>query len=571
MNRIRLFLTSGLILTILLASAVFMPRATAQSEFLVWTATSLDKVKPNDTPGQLKPISIAAARNEYESFQIIVTAGSESLSNVDVAVSNLTSSTGGRISKKNIHIYKVAYINLAEPSNLDGGTGEWPDALVPKVDDYAKEKRNAFPFSVSAGRNQPVWIEIYVPGNVSAGEYRGQVSITAQNQQTKKIEFKLTVWNFTIPATSSLKTAFAVGTPNGLAKGHFGTAEVSPNDKLELMKVYTLAQLKHRVSNDACTYPEPGFDGTQIDWRSFDKNWGPFLDGTVLPNGARLTSIRVAEQNSDLKELFYKLYAEHFKEKGWFDQLFHYTADEPDPSTFQALRERADSIHRGAPDMRVLVTTEVNPVLDGAVNIWVPIINYVENKEGFGRPTENRRDTYFNTISEGNELWWYQACFSHGCGVSITGDASLDSYFTGWPSYMIDTPAIYNRIMEWLTWRYDVSGELYFLSTYAYFDGDPWTNQFYFGGNGDGTLFYPGTPDRIGGRTHIPIESIRLKMIRDGMEDYEYFKLLADKGQKGFVDSQVAAIAPKTYDWSQDPERLLSVRNILGNQLNSLR
>ena len=47
---------------------------------------------------------------------------------------------------------------------------------------------------------------------------------------------------------------------------------------------------------------------------------------------------------------------------------------------------------------------------------------------------------------------------------------------------------------------------------------DQWTN----GANGDGNLFYPGTPDIIGGTTHIPVASLRLKYIRDGVEDYEY-------------------------------------------------
>jgi len=40
----------------------------------------------------------------------------------------------------------------------------------------------------------------------------------------------------------------------------------------------------------------------------------------------------------------------------------------------------------------------------------------------------------------------------------------------------------------------------------------PGTVVFLFGGNGDGTLFYPGSPDRIGGHTGIPVDSIRLKI-----------------------------------------------------------
>jgi hypothetical protein len=51
-------------------------------------------------------------------------------------------------------------------------------------------------------------------------------------------------------------------------------------------------------------------------------------------------------------------------------------------------------------------------------------------------------------------LWWYQSCASHGCNM-VGGD-----YFHGWPSYMIDVDAVANRIMQWLTWKYDVKGEL---------------------------------------------------------------------------------------------------------------
>ena len=53
------------------------------------------------------------------------------------------------------------------------------------------------------------------------------------------------------------------------------------------------------------------------------------------------------------------------------------------------------------------------------------------------------------------------------------------------------------------------------------------------GSIGDGTLVYPGTPavvaggssHALGGVTHIPVASIRLKMLREGLEDFEYLRL----------------------------------------------
>ena len=56
------------------------------------------------------------------------------------------------------------------------------------------------------------------------------------------------------------------------------------------------------------------------------------------------------------------------------------------------------------------------------------------------------------------------------------------------------------------------------------------------GQNGDGTLFYPGKVNggngapAIGGQHDIPIESIRMKRIRDGREDYEILHQLEANG-----------------------------------------
>jgi len=162
-------------------------------------------------------------------------------------------------------------------------------------------------------------------------------------------------------------------------------------------------------------------------------------------------------------------------------------------------------------------------------------------------------------------LWWYQSCASHGC----TGEGG--EYFRGWPSYMIDAPGISNRIMQWLTWRYGIQGELYFSMNDSFGrDVDPWDNIYMHGGNGDGTLFYPGRPERIGGRSHIPIESIRLKLIREGLEDYEYLSLLRrqDPDAAQFVERCVTRLVRTTYSWERQPAALLAVRRELGNELD---
>ncbi len=134
---------------------------------------------------------------------------------------------------------------------------------------------------------------------------------------------------------------------------------------------------------------------------------------------------------------------------------------------------------------------------------------------------------------------------------------------------MIDVPATANRIMEWLTWKYRIQGELYYNMNEAFSrPADPWKDVYMHGGNGDGTLFYPGRPDQIGGTTDIPIESIRLKLIREGLEDYEYLNLLSQMGDRDFAGQWVDKIVKKPYLWESDPEALYAARKQLGEKLN---
>lgn len=93
-------------------------------------------------------------------------------------------------------------------------------------------------------------------------------------------------------------------------------------------------------------------------------------------------------------------------------------------------------------------------------------------------------------------------------------------------------------------YRYRATGELYYATTRE--AATAWDRQYAFGGNGEGTLFYPGRPELIGGTRDIPIESIRLKRIRDGHEDYEWLTALEGaRGTRASQNSRQAACAQR--------------------------
>ena len=157
----------------------------------------------------------------------------------------------------------------------------------------------------------------------------------------------------------------------------------------------------------------------------------------------------------------------------------------------------------------------------------------------------------------GKEVWLYTSCIAVACiGETDPGENKITPDWEGWADYTIDAAASQNRAMGWLAYLYDVSGELYYAvdQRLAIFDekgtlvSTAWTDQWFAGGNGDGTLFYPWDKDRVGGETPIPIESMRMKLIRNGHQDYEYLRLagLNNKGEEAL--SIARKLYPSTFD-----------------------
>ena len=190
----------------------------------------------------------------------------------------------------------------------------------------------------------------------------------------------------------------------------------------------------------------------------------------------------------------------------------------------------------------------------------------------------NRRQRdYQHLVDEGKGLWWYQSCMSEGCSSSVQpahgsdapGCVPSDTCVNNtWPNYMIDTKATFNRVMSWMSFSYAMQGELYWGSnaadiTYTNSSNSSWEQQWLAGGNGDGSLTCPGRPDHIGGNSFIPIASIRLKHIRDGLEDLEYMYILQDSVGRDAAEAIVDRVVKHAYQWDHDPVVMLNARERL--------
>eukprot|EP01043_Picozoa_sp_COSAG02_P022520 COSAG02_NODE_1174_length_14082_cov_1929.950154_3_plen_187_part_00 len=169
-----------------------------------------------------------------------------------------------------------------------------------------------------------------------------------------------------------------------------------------------------------------------------------------------------------------------------------------------------------------------------------------------------------------------------GCGPNSTCAENMNDENSacseGWPSYAIDhvdpsghASGLVNRVMEWASYLTRVDGELYAAIGLNFnTPGAFWESARFYGGNGDDYMLYPGTPDRIGGHTGIPIESIRMKHVRDGYEDNEYLRLLEGQSSRQAVLQRFAKFMPAAFSWDDDITRFEELRVLIGRTIEAV-
>src|SRR6478672_7210073 len=187
----------------------------------VYVMDEFARVRPRDAPGSKRVAVLSAARNEYAPFQIIVRAGAGGLKRVNAVAGPLVPKRGHTIAAARIALYREHYIEVRKLSPKSMGKPGWyPDALIPFLDPSTGKppvcaRFAAAPFDIAPDSNQPLWIDVLTPQDATPGEYTGAITISAEGIRPHRVPIKLTVWDFALPDTPSMRT-------------HFGDADVNP-------------------------------------------------------------------------------------------------------------------------------------------------------------------------------------------------------------------------------------------------------------------------------------------------------------------------------------------------------
>jgi glycosyltransferase involved in cell wall biosynthesis len=514
--------------------------ATSDPTFPVWVMSGLVRVGQTEAAGTASSISLSSARGETVDTQVIVRAPVGGLTNVNLSASALTGPGGASIPASSVTLYREYYLSVTGTASYGGGSnpplgsGTYPEPLIPFNDPEtgsplcatgaALKACNA---TISAGQNQPYWIDIAVPHgatNSPPGTYTGSVSITA-TQGTVTLPVTLTVWNFELPARPSDLSLWTLWPPAA------GNTISTLAQALMRNKVMGWVDLARNAYSDMENF---GLNRSGLD---------DYYRIDIKCDGSYSSIPSIGQINSAAADFPEGL------------ELDFYVGDELNdcPSAYNALKSMGRNVHAANRRIKTIMTTEApNPNLydegEGfsAIDHWV-VLDSVQKWPAL--PFTDRGD-----------LWSYTSC--------KTG-------FGNTPEWMVDYPPINERIQAgFLNWTQGATGILYYRS-------DGWTagnaigswnnvDTTACGGGlgrpGDGIFLYP--PGPIASTESAP--GIRLKAIRDGIQDYEYAQILKNLGQVPLVNSVLVPIATSWTNWSHDPNALEGARLQLGQLLNQL-
>ncbi|MCX6044820.1 MAG: DUF6067 family protein [Chloroflexi bacterium] len=574
--------------------------ALAQPAFQVWVADAMTRIGRQAPAKPKQAVYLRAARNEYEAFQVVVAAHGQKLTNGRAQISDFRGKST-IIDHQYATLYREHYVQVKTPSPLSPMDADWiPDALIPFADpetgaELAGPVYTAEPFTVEAGYNQPLWVDVFVPAHTAAGTYTATLTVTAEPGLRVDVPITLKVWNFTLPKTSYQHSSFGLS-PEQL-RWHY---DLDPEQQAAayniLLQRYSLMLIQHRLM--PANLPATGYavDKTtgQVSFPAYkiaglgvtpSTNLHDYLvlkgvNDVQIPLSPRAPfADALGSQRTQAKRYLGTL-AQAYQQQGGDKLIYVYPIDEPEnAAAYQAVRDWAALVHEAnqeyGVDIKLLLTEQPEAEraawgsLVGAVDIWVPCCG----KAWHDLEAPDGQRLLAERLAQHEAVWWYTALVqpSNEWLAQQGWPDVLTAHYP--PVWLLDYPPINFRISAWLNRQYGFTGLLYWNTNQWKAAGDVWTNpatyladEHWF--NGEGLLIYPGDRATIG--FDGPVASMRLKWLRESMEDYDYIELLKTAGQAAYAQQQVAEIARSMDDWAMDPSALYTVRQNLGERLSAL-
>lgn len=453
--------------------------------------------KPEYAPAAQSSASLFLARNEVTGFFV-------SLKNCDP----LASITPAGIT---VSLFAAPTVTTTKSSASTIATGVYHDplpALVGNACGYA-------------------WIDVSVGTTVAPGNYSFTVG---------DLPVTLVVNSLTMPASPSLPVYVGLE-PTKVFAAHGLPSTANVVQQMPVLQLYLnalradrLEPMTQTITLDPPLGPSGAVDvdhvlsGLTINTASFRQT---NMTGSIAPVCLRSPTNLSASwaSASVLKGWNLTIPNEPLLANSWF-----YLTDEPNATDATAANPdigltgtaaRAQLVRTNAPLAKTMVTHEPAANLLGLIDRFTVVFEY------FKQPG------HWTDYAQAPGYWLYGSCMSHGCGSGA---------LTGTPDLMLDELDVNARQFPLVAYALGAQAALYYDAVYNLKNAWNPDGQFYSGGQGDGTLFYPGVPGSNGLTASAAVESVRTKSLRQGQYDAEYFKL---------KPSAFAGVVTDQFNWTK--------------------
>jgi len=571
----------------------------------IWVTDTMQKVlRGSGSPGTVHWGTFYGTQGEFVDFQVHVQAPAGGYAALTVSSSGFAQTSPNSFtipapstSNSDVVVYSEAYLNITNKSATApvyyNVTGYYPDPLIPAIDPYYHQVTNAFPVAVAANQNQSAWIDVFIPQNAPSGYYSGTITVSNGGSTLATLPIVIGVWQWPssqgghMPATSTLPSTIQYGWADFCNAAYGGTGSCSVNNTdtdgavMFMDHRWTLTDPVNANANQMALIWGgttagitgakpiiPGATTTGVNWRSQTGIWSEqgfasAFGANKYPSGSTGTYPLVTP--------------------------FYQTADEPGSSAgnWTALCNAGATAHATTPPIATEATAGITDMNNNNASNCLDILtpNVITLDPIGGSLT---RSNYNSWLAHSNPdgikpmLWSYLSCSSAGTCGGATGGSAFN-----YPNYNIDSKPAGNRVMEWLTYFHQQTGELYYYATCIWESScgpsatDPWTTLYAFGNNGDGTLAYPSTWHATSTHhvtlqsgspltTEIWIPRMVLKHMRDGMQDWEYMHVLTKEGQGAYVTTQIQSWITNSYTYEYSGTGLQAARKNLGTTIHQL-
>ncbi len=556
-------------ITAVAMTAVLLGAMTAPvlAEWHVWALGRTERVLRESPAAAGRSVQIAAARGEWESFQVLVRTD-EPVAGVNVEPGDLAGPGGAVLRAADAVLYRQHQLHITVPTyrNDKFQPGWYPDALIPFRHPATGKPLEgarfvAAPFDLPAGETHGFWIDVCVPPKSPPGQYRGVYRVTAAGGRAVEVPVAVTVWDFELPRVLTLQTEF--GSPADRMRGYYRRLAKDGKDKEPADWAAVDAQCaellsRHRInatpaprSLAPAAQPDGSFSipKEQVDtFRAFVDRY--HVNAFCIPH----PSSAVKDPDLEREKLYAWLGAwdRAIKQIDRPVLFYTYLRDEPnDAEAYRYVQKWGRAIREAKTAVKVLVVEQTwtqDPAwgdLYGAVDVWCPLFSLFKPESAAKRQALGEIVWTYTALCQGEKTpWWHT-----------------------------DFPLVHYRVPTWMAWRYRIRGLLYWGGM-SYWTGvaDPWTDpgtldrrkegkgQMY---NGEGSLVYPG---RAAGYEGIA-PSLRLKALRDGIEDYEYLAILERLGLAAEAEKTVVPLTPSFFQWDPDPAAYDAARAKLAERI----